>query len=123
MQIISTSPKTAYTPNFQRNLKLPTKDVICCITGNIPEPGSARSISMLKTIRRIFKLNMKNLNKIPETPLAYELYIIGAGNLMKKENQKLKILADSLKKLPQEEKIFKIKQVVNEVGDSISVKL
>lgn len=113
--------KTHYTPNFERKLKLPTIDVIGCITGGIKENSDKNTLSMVKTIAKIFNLKPNNLAQISQTPLAFDICIIGAGNMLKKENQNLENIANILIKLPKEEQILKINEIIQDVGETINV--
>ena len=113
--------KSNYAPNFERKLKLPTLDVLECITGRIRENSEENVFSMLKTLSKIFNLKKNNIDTLTQTPLAFDICMIGAGNLLKKGNQNLENIANTLVKLPHEEQILKINQIINDVGKTINV--
>ena len=119
MQISQT--KTAYTPNFQRKISLPSKDVIECITATYKRDDSKDMNAKLKILGKVFKLKQDFIEKIPKIPMAYDLYTISAGKIIAEKNPSLKIIAENIKILPKDARQVKINEVINELGEKINV--
>lgn len=106
-------------------IKLPTRNVLECITGTLTTKSKKEPEDLIKTIADVvdFEMTPKDIKDIMAVPLMFDMHMLYAGNILKNKNSKLKILSEKLKKLPLETRSSKIEETIEKLGKKINVEI
>lgn len=112
-------------PIINNKIKLPTRNVLECITGTLTSKSRKEPENLIKTIADVvdFDITKKDIKDLMSVPLMFDMHMLYAGNILKSKNNKLKILSEKLKNLPLEDKNSKIEETIQKIGKNINVEI
>ena len=112
-------------PIINNKIKLPTRNVLECITGTLTTKSRKEPEDLIKTIANVvdFEITQKDIRDLMAIPLMFDMHMLYAGNILKNKNSKLKILSDRLKQLPLETRSSKIEETIEKLGKNINVEI
>lgn len=112
-------------PIINNQIKLPTRNVLECITGTLTSKSKKEPEDLIRTIADVvdFDMTQKDIKDLMSIPLMFDMHMLYAGNILKSKNNKLKILSDKLKQLPLETRSSKIEETIEKLGENINVEI
>lgn len=106
-------------------IKLPTRNVIECITGTLTSKSKKEPENLIKTIADVvdFDMTPKDIKDLMAVPLMFDMHMLYAGNILKNKNNKLKTLSEELRKIPLQDRHSKIEETIQKIDKNINVEI